>query len=1465
VRVALLALLSLLSLPFIAAALLLIPAVQSYVVQKAVDYGSDYLKAELVLDGFYLEPFKTVRLNGVLIRDQQEDTLLYVDVLKVDVTRWSIDSGYVNIDEVELRKPYFNLYIQEGDTVTNMQFLLDAFASDASDTSKVKIKLDCDELILDDLRFAFHDRNSEFTLSNTIDFKHLEVSHLSGRISDISFQDSVKAQLHGLHFQEQSGFRLRNLNTRAVVGPNSIICRDMQLVLNLSVVEGDYAMYFDDFGSFSNVFDSVHMKADLTNARVHFYDIGFFHEPSRNMLTPLEFEGRAWGTINYLHASVQSLSFGDHGFLMGDMTLRGLPDPDEFYVNADITRLSLKTSDIEMLRIPTSNGLQLLDLPESVNRLGQVGFQGELRGYIKNFDTNGNLTTDLGELDLDVNLRPTDVFAYRGEVFTSSFDLGGLLDDDNLGIIATDIEVSGSGTDVKTMEVEAVGKVNRFEWSGYAYQMITVDGSFIDQIFEGNLSMDDPNADFDFTGSIDFEPRVPTINCVSRVTQLRIGRLGLVPQDTFGVVSGIIDLQMEGLSKEELHGSLLATQLSYVSKDQQLELDTLSLTDDLVEGGHDIRLESDVVTAIVKGRTNLFDLPLAIQSVLQPYAPTLVGEVKRADLDTTQQFDFDLRVHDVRKIEEFINPDFRLANTLHAFGTVRTADEYVELNLDTVSWRLGSLAAHRQVARILPSKRGLSIEVGLHHLHLSDDFFLEDVTTRSLLYNDSLESSISWDNRTSRSDSGTVEILAYRSEAYALNVELRKFFAKIAEATWTSTKTAVLRVDSGDVEVRQLDIQSKIGRVVCDGVVTNQKDAKLNFDVRGFDLNYLNRFGLVENDIEGQFNGTVNVYRLHEALVAESDLVIDSLTIDEFEIGSISGESKYKGERKAVDVSLELSYKDMRNVKVVGEYFPLRETDQLDLEVALNQFRASIIEPFVQNYAQNLEGAINGSVSISGKITEPVLTGALSLTDGSVEVEYLKTSYSIPKARVSIYGDWITADQVKVYDSKGSLALLNASVIHENFREMNYDISLEATNFLALNTTVADNDAYCGVANITGDVTVSGVPGTTNISVDAFTNKNTRLSIPLDEGDEMGQIDYIRFVSPDQKNRKKVSQSVNLEEEGAILNLDFQLAVNDNAEIQIIFDEKIGDVIKVRGEGDMLMRIDNRGTFNMYGDYTMAGGDYLFTLQNIVNKRFMVQPGSKISWTGDPLSAIVDLTAIYNTRAAPINLTSSVGDTSEVYRRRLPVDVYLMMDGKLLEPDITFDVNLPSLPETDIANQLLDPRTTSQQDMNEQAFALLLTNSFFAQGSGVSALGVAGQTTTYEMMSNQFSNWVSQYFDNVDIGVNYRPGDNMAGNQTEVNLSTELFNDRVLVEVNGRVQGNNTSTEDANEVMGEFNVEYRINEAMRARVFNEANNYNPANINQSPYTQGVGVFYRKEFDSFLKDFFKKDKRRSINK
>ena len=1457
---------TLLMIPIVAALLLFIPSIQNFVVQKAVHFGSQALHTEIRLGGVYIEPFRTLRLDELLIRDQQHDTLLYVEALKVDLTRFDRESNFLALDEVTLVHPYYNLYIPEGDSVTNMQFLIDVFKTDAPDTHRVKFGIACDNLTLDGLRFDFNDNRVEPLGGNRVDFNHLAVRSLSGRISDIEIGDSIMASIHGLHLAEQSGFRVRCLNSNVVFATDRVECKDLQVVANLSVLEGSYSMYFDDFQSFKSFFTDVRLEASLSKARIHYYDVGFFSESVRNMLTPMQFKGRASGTLSDLRGEIDSLYFADHGFLSGKVRLRGLPNMDEFNINADIDHLEVRASDIERLRIPTPSGLQMYSLPEELDRLGTIGFQGKFMGFISDFVTFGHLTTALGNMEADMNIKTGgDQLAYSGELKTKSFDLRKLVNDPLFGLTALDIKASGVGVDAKTMKIQAEGRIDRFDFNGYSFQNITVDGSVLKQVFEGSLSMADPNAAFDFVGKIDAKPEVPIVNCVSRVTQLKLGPLGLVPEDTFGVVSGRMTLNMQGLNKSNLHGALTVRDFEYSSKDQKIKLDSVVLLDELLNEGHRIELMSDVGRARFAGKTSLFDLPYAFLLIAQEYAPAAVEGIELGKVDTTQVVDYDLLVYDSRQLEKFISPDFHLGGQVHITGNLRTRDAFMDVHLDTISWRYGDLAMSNQTAVVSPGGKGLRFDVNASAMALTNSFFLENLSSRSLLYSDTLESDIYWDNNTSRSDSGAVSLLAYRSEDFPMNIELNQFFARIADATWISEKQAILRSDSTRLLIQNLDIQSGLGQITCNGEVSARKDADLYFDVRHFNMAYISRFGLVSNDVHGYFNGEVNVYKLQESIVAETDLTIDSLIVDDFDIGSITGTSKYSSERKAVELNLELSYKEQRNVRVMGEYYPLRDQDQLDLEVALNQFRASIIEPFVSNYAQQLEGVINGSVSVSGNISAPKLVGAMKLKDGAVQVDYLKTYYKVPEATVSIDDDMITADWIKVLDPKGSVARLNASVYHEQFRNLNYEIFLSAENFMALNTTIADNEAYYGVANITGDVTVSGVPGFTEISVDAFTNKDTKLSIPLDDGGEIGSIDYIRFVQPKEKNKRRITEAVTLEEERNSLNLDFQLAVNDDAEIQIIFDEKIGDIIKVRGNGDMLMRIDNRGTFNMYGDYTMTGGDYLFTLQNVVNKRFTVLPGSKISWSGSPLDANVNLTANYNLRAAPINLTASVGDTSEVYKRRMPVDVKLKMEGKLLEPDISFDVDLPSLPETDIANQLLDVRTTSKQDMNEQAFALLLTNHFFAQGSGVSALGVAGQTTTYEMMSNQFSNWVSQYFDNIDFGVNYRPGDENAANQTEVNLSTELFNDKVLVEVNGSVQGNNGSSQDANNVAGEFNIEYRINKSLRARVYNEANNYNPTNLNQSPYTQGVGVFYRREFDSFLKDFFKKDKRRDITK
>lgn len=1446
------------SIPLIVGGLLLIPSVQKYAVDKAVALGGSYLNTQVSLESLYLEPFKTLRLEGVMIYDQSQDTLLYAETLRLDLTSFDRDKQSLNIDYIGLKNVYFNLYIAENDTVTNLQFLLDVFKSTKEDTSKTAFSIACDEVVLDGLRFRFDDANAPHRDAEEVDFSHLLVTGLSGRITDVAFSDSLSANVRGLHLDEKSGFKVRCLNTAFSLSDKSIECNALQLVTNRSVVEGRYAMHYDDFSSFSEFFTEVTLDARLENSDVNFTDIAYFSRYVNGILTPMKISGNVYGTLADLRGDIDYLEFSRSGFFSGKVRIKGLPDPQAMLINAKAYQLAFTATDFEMLSIPTSENAIRISLPSQLHNMGNMVFEGSYVGFISDFVVFGTLKSQLGTLETDVNIKTgEDKISYSGHLSTKSFQLGKMLESSALGNIALDLNLAGSEFAIDRVKVKAKGKVAQFDVLGYSYRNITIDGGIDKEIFEGNLSLKDPNLILDFTGRVDFKNELPQVTCVSRITDLKLSPLNLFPADTFGMLSTMLTLNMKGNSFKNLNGSLSLTNLSYSNKVNEIHLDSVLLTDDLIAEGHDIALVTDFAEAHFKGRTNLMDLPYAFVKVGKAYAPEYFAEISLSEVDTSQRFDYNIKIKNDESLMTFIHPDLKVLDPIRISGKVRAKNDFMDFNVDTISWNLGSMAFKRQTFSAIPQADTLQFTMRADGFSFSGDYFLDNLKLDSRLYSDSLETSVSWFNESTLADSGFFEVLAFTSEAFPVNVILNKLDARIANERWVSSETAYLSADSNRLVIRGLDIQSNVGHITSRGEVNPRTNKHLYLDVERFDLSYLTNFGLSSNNVVGLFSGEVDVYHLNNMLVADADILIDSLIIDEFEIGNIEGNSNYNSERRALETNLNLNYHGTRNISVAGEYYPFRDEDQLDLDVALKSFRASIIEPFISKYASGLEGEMNGSVSIGGNISSPQLTGEIMLTGFSGLVQYLNTQYSIPEARINIQPDYFGLDYVKVFDQKGDSGALVASIFHDKFKDFNYDLFFEVEQFQALNTTLVQNEAYYGTAYITGDIGISGYLGQTNIVVDAYTNKGTKLSIPMDAGGDVGDIDYIRFVEPKNKIVEQKVKSDALAEEMQGLNLDFKLTVNDESELQIIFDEKVGDIIKVNGNGDMLLNIDNKGTFKMYGDYTITGGDYLFTLQNIVNKKFTVQNGSKITWTGDPSDARLDLTAVYDLRASPIALTSSVGDTSDVYKDRTQVNVYLMMKGDLLEPSISFDVDLPNFSESDIVNQLLDPATTSEEVMNQQVFSLLLTNNFFSQGSGVSAFSTT-QVTTVEMLTNQFSNYISQYFDKLDVGVNYRPGDETSANQTEVNLSTELLNDRVFVQVNGSVQGDNGANQSTSNVAGEFNVEYKINKdgSLRARAFNESNNNNATYLNQSPYTQGLGLFLRKEFDTFG-DLFKR--------
>ncbi|MCF8365912.1 MAG: translocation/assembly module TamB, partial [Bacteroidales bacterium] len=160
--------------------------------------------------------------------------------------------------------------------------------------------------------------------------------------------------------------------------------------------------------------------------------------------------------------------------------------------------------------------------------------------------------------------------------------------------------------------------------------------------------------------------------------------------------------------------------------------------------------------------------------------------------------------------------------------------------------------------------------------------------------------------------------------------------------------------------------------------------------------------------------------------------------------------------------------------------------------------------------------------------------------------------------------------------------------------------------------------------------------------------------------------------------------------------------------------------------------------------------------------------------------------------------------------------------------------------------------TTDQSVMSQQIISLIFIGSFSYASAGPN-IGASG----FKLLSNQVSNWLSKISKDFDIGIKYQPGTELTEDELQVALNTQLFNDRLTIDGNFGVRGASQEQNTSN-VVGDINLEYQMTKDGRFRVkaFNRANDISFLEDNE-PYTQGVGIFYRKEFETF-KDLFKRN-------
>ncbi|MCD4729261.1 MAG: translocation/assembly module TamB, partial [Bacteroidales bacterium] len=731
---------------------------------------------------------------------------------------------------------------------------------------------------------------------------------------------------------------------------------------------------------------------------------------------------------------------------------------------------------------------------------------------------------------------------------------------------------------------------------------------------------------------------------------------------------------------------------------------------------------------------------------------------------------------------------------------------------------------------------------------LSDSVFMDSLITTFRARNDSVIYAINWQND-NKDVQNYGDFDGYLSISSPQKMELKFDHGTLAinDTLWWIKESNLLRIDSSELDFHEVTLYNEAQAIKVNGKITENITDTLHIGFSNFNLAGLRPIlRRIKIDADGQINGEIKVIDYYNSPSFLSDLTISDFYFNKEKLGEAKLQSTWDPNNDAFKILGEIIYTGnigkSKTLEVKGTYYPYRSDDNYDIGFKLNNYKLNTLQPFLKSFSSQLEGMASGEAKLSGSKEKPQLLGEINLLRTQLKIDYLNVSYSLAD-KVYLDDNVIYFDDITIYDSLNNTAKASGKLYHDNLRDFKLDLEFDVNNLVGLHTTRAQNEMFYGSALATGRVNLYGPLNNLNLDIIARTEKGTNVKIPVSYGTEVTENDYIVFVNNNTDSLINTAD-YNVEMNGISLYLD--LNITNDADIQMFLPYNMGN-IKSRGKGDIKMAIDPGGDFTMEGDYIINRGSFFLTLQSILNRNFEIRRGSKIMWTGDPYNAQINLKAVYKVKTK-LGQFAPEQDSAT----RVPVDCVISLSNRLLNPEIKFTVEFPDL--KDDTKQFIYARldTNDQAMMSQQMISLLVLNSFTDPSGTSGSVGF----NTFSLLTNQLNNWLSGISNDFDIGIDYRPGDELTAQEVEVALSTQLFDDRVLVDGNVGMR-ENEQTQKTNDIVGEVTVEVKITKdgRFRAKAFNKSNN-NYLYRSYAPYTQGVGVFYTQEFNR-LRDLFKK--------
>jgi hypothetical protein len=1430
---------------------------------------SEQTNAKISVEKVDFKPFDTFVLKGLLILDHHDDTLLFARDFYIEINDYDLDKRLVKLELLELNEADFNIKKYKGERKTNLKYFLAGLIKKKKKKRR-EWSIYIEDLGLEELKFTYEDENKVRKTSG-VDFKNLELNNVNADFSDVIYHEgllSVNSDL--LTFKEKSGFEVIGLQGNMMMDKNRLIFKNFELETPKSDVNGEIKMEYEDFNAFKHFNTDVVFLGEFEETTVECEDIAYFAPRLKGIDRKIEFKGDISGTIVALKADQLLFSYGKDTKFEGNITIKGLPNIRTAIIQAEVRDLETYEHDLKSIPLPPFGSGKTLTTPKWVSNMGKMVFQGQFSGKASHFEAFGLVQTTAGKIRTDVSFsRDTNnVTQIIGKVKSESFDLGKTLGNKSLGVISLSGELDALVKE-KRYVLKFSGDIPRFEFKDYAYSNIKMDGEIRDRVFSGELLIKDTNLVVDFDGEIDFSnPKLQRYDFVADLKRANLNEINWVDKDSAIQVSGKVNIGLTGNNIEDMNGVLRVDDIVWKESGKEYELDSLELRSIKQKDREMIILNSDWFMGKIEGNYNLKEIYPTIINVFSKEIPSIVKAYPlKRNHNGRNKFRLMFKVYNYDMIHELFTPDFNISKNSRFSGRFDddTQSYLVQFATDSIQLKNKKIEGLKLYSKNKSDK--LNISAKCKFVQLFDTIGLHNIKLKANIESNILDYQIGYKNISSFDNYGDLTGEVDLNDLNNIKTSFGETKFVYRDTVWTIDTNNSIVIAGNNVKINNFKLSSIGQYLSIDGTASPASRDFLKVKMNGLELGTFKYFwDRLRLDIVGNATGDILFRGVFGDPVFTSNLSVNRLILNNQVFGKIDLSASFVPLERKIDLELFVkkskSLDNNKSLKVTGGYYPY-DDKRLDLHASLNGMKILFLEKYFDGVFSDFKGGeTTGNLHITGNLKHPEMKGVVNVNNLKLKVDYLNVNYKIDNQDISFKKDTIIFDDFVVSHDiwKKSKGHVNGLVTHTGFKKFRYNIDhLDLKSFYCLNTTANENQTYYGQAFVEGLVNLKG-DGITNyiggnvstISYRDLGNSGvSNLTMPLDQTEELELSEFVRFVDLSDTLKDEKDKHDNIPNLTG-LELDFNFKINREALVSIIFDPAVGDEIKANGHGAIGMQLNSDGKFRMYGDFEIDEGDYYFTLQRIIGRKFIVKPGSKMSWDGDPLDATINMHTYYRSRANLIDLVDStqIGnnyqDLNQLFNKRISVNTDLLLNGSLWKPDVEIGITLPN--GTPEENNHLESYIIGEDEINRQAFTLLLA-SHFIPPVGSKGLREDGINQGIQVIEGQLNNALSNIWEGVDLGVDYNTN------------SDDKLKDEIRLLAGFQYKKFTVRTDyDLNRNVGDIEADFKITNNFKAKAYHKITNDEDLGVESTTptNTSGLGVSYQKSFNSF-KDLFRRKK------